>query len=473
MKIKQRGRLSLSAGLLAFALALLVAASVAAYPTSALKPSGTVVAWGSDLYGDTTVPVGLDHVVAVAAGNTQSLALKSDGTVVAWGGNVTGQCNVPTGLDHVIAIAAGGTFSVALKDDGTVVTWGGFFDMTPPAGLDDAVAIAAGGSRAYAVRENGTVAAWGWDPYVPEGLTNVIAISAKDDHVLALKADGTVVAWGGNSQGETDVPAQLGGVTAISAGWYHGVALEADGTVVAWGFSLATSVPAGLSDVTAIAAGNQASLALKRDGTIVPWGYNWTGQLSVPADLDGVIAIALGDYHALAVQAAEDTTQPVVTAPTGWVSVPATSPAGVLISDFVSAVDDVDGHVPVTCGDMVSVFPISPPGEFAELQCWASDSAGNVGYADIFNIHVEGASEQLSDLIATVNAYNLTKLGTSLTDKLGTAQRMLDAGKPKQAVENLNALISQVESQTGKGLTTDQANQLTTYANRIKTVIGP
>jgi hypothetical protein len=49
---------------------------------------------------------------------------------------------------------------------------------------------------------------------------------------------------------------------------------------------------------------------------------------------------------------------------------------------------------------------------------------------------------------------------------------MLDANKQAQAVENLNAFINQLKAQTGKGLTSDQANQLTTDANRIKAVIG-
>ena len=38
----------------------------------------TVVAWGANLDGQTTVPSGLDGVVAIAAGSSNSLALKSD-----------------------------------------------------------------------------------------------------------------------------------------------------------------------------------------------------------------------------------------------------------------------------------------------------------------------------------------------------------------------------------------------------------
>ena len=53
------------------------------------------------------MPAGLSGVAAIAAGEYHSLALKNDGTVVAWGGNGSGQTTVPPGLSGVAAIAAG------------------------------------------------------------------------------------------------------------------------------------------------------------------------------------------------------------------------------------------------------------------------------------------------------------------------------------------------------------------------------
>ena len=70
-------------------------------------PSGTVVAWGGNDNGQTTVPDGLTRVTAIAGGGWHTAALKSDGTVVAWGDNQYGQTTVPTGLTGVTAIAAG------------------------------------------------------------------------------------------------------------------------------------------------------------------------------------------------------------------------------------------------------------------------------------------------------------------------------------------------------------------------------
>ena len=67
---------------------------------------GTVVAWGGNAYGQSTVPGGLSGVTAIAAGLDHSLALMSDGTVVAWGGNDDGQAP-PRWPGDVSAIAAG------------------------------------------------------------------------------------------------------------------------------------------------------------------------------------------------------------------------------------------------------------------------------------------------------------------------------------------------------------------------------
>ena len=256
---------------------------------------GTVVAWGNNYFGESTVPNGLSGVVAVAGGGEHTLALKSDGTVVAWGSNGYNQSIVPSGLTNVVAIAAGELHSLAVKSDGTVVAWGigqpgatadanDYGQALVPSGLSGIVAVAAGFDHNLALKSDGTVVAWrnGQMSAVPGGLRNVVAIAAGRYHSLALKSDGTVVAWGDDKLGQTDVPAGLSGIVAISARIYNNLALKSDGTVVTWGWpSIQNPVP-GISNVVGIAAGGQHNLALKPDGSLVAWGDNGFGQSDVP-----------------------------------------------------------------------------------------------------------------------------------------------------------------------------------------------
>lgn len=202
------------------ALLLLLSDGAAAADLSS-RPAGTVIAWGAEqggeffgwAFGQSTVPEGLNDVVAVAGGRGFSLALRKNGTVVAWGDNRKGQCRVPEGLEDVVAVAAGiYDFSLALRSDGTVVAWGDnqSGQCTVPEGLNDVVAIAGATATSFALKSDGTV--------------------------VALFQEGGVYAWGGsNEHGELDVPhSAWSGVTAIAASG-HCLALKEDGTVVAWG----------------------------------------------------------------------------------------------------------------------------------------------------------------------------------------------------------------------------------------------
>ncbi len=241
--------------------------------------SGQVIAWGSNNFGQTTVPAGAQTgVTAIAGGMYHTVALKSDGSVIAWGWNSYGQTNVPAGAQTgVTAIAAGGSHTVALKSDGSVLAWGDnrSGQTTVPAGAE----------------------------------SGVTAIAAGYYHTVALKSDGSVVAWGYNSYGQTTVPAGAQtGVTAIAAGYFHTVALKSDGSVIAWGFNGwgQTDVPPGAeSGVTAIAAGYSLTVALKSDGSVIAWGDNYSGQTTVPDGAQtGVTAIAAGGGHTVALVAA-------------------------------------------------------------------------------------------------------------------------------------------------------------------------
>jgi len=341
-----------------------VAVSAGGNHSLALRPDGSVLAWGSDFYGQlgddvvildkpTPVPVlGLgagSGVVAIAAGGEHSLALRSDGSVLAWGGDYTGQLG-DGGLDDnrltpvpvfglgagsgVVAIAAGGNHSMALRANGSVVAWGSnfygqvgngstHFESTVPVAVSGLgvgsgiVAVAGGGNHSLAVREDGTVFAWGSDnngqlgdditfatnrnvPVEVSGLgtgSGVAAVAAGGSHSLALLSNGTVLSWGADFNGQlgdgfpnadqaVPVPSVLGvgsGIIGLSAGGNHSVAVRDDGSVSAWGRDAFGQLGNGLpntdqptpvpvsgigpgSGVAAVSAGGSHSLALKTPG---------------------------------------------------------------------------------------------------------------------------------------------------------------------------------------------------------------
>src|SRR5437773_2582276 len=71
---------------------------------------GNVISWGSQVIPNLAPGT---RFTKIAAGYFHSLALKSDGTVVAWGSNSSGESTVPGGLNGIVGIAAGGYHSKA------------------------------------------------------------------------------------------------------------------------------------------------------------------------------------------------------------------------------------------------------------------------------------------------------------------------------------------------------------------------
>lgn len=271
---------------------------------SAVRAGGLVAAWGDDSTGQTTLPIGVSNVTAIAAGARHNVAARADGSVVAWGyDDGSGATIVPPGLTNVVAVSAGSDWSMALKADGTVAAWGGYGAVFDVEGLTNITAIAAGWYHWLALQSNGTVATDG--DFVPPGLSNVVAIAAGINYSAFLISNGTVVTYGSGdaTYGYGTVPPGLSNVVTIAVGYQETLALKNDGTVVVWGdFAGALPTPPGLSNVVAIAGGQVNNLALTSDGSVVAWaaGTNGYAPAFVPPGMSNVQAIAAGELHNLA-----------------------------------------------------------------------------------------------------------------------------------------------------------------------------
>lgn len=98
--------------------------------------------------GPATITPG-NRVVQIAAGGSHSLALTANGTVIAWGDNSLGQSSVPSGLRNVVQIAAGKSHSIAVTANGSVVSWGSSASGlgSIPAGITNPIQAVAGGQH--------------------------------------------------------------------------------------------------------------------------------------------------------------------------------------------------------------------------------------------------------------------------------------------------------------------------------------
>lgn len=270
--------------------------------------SGTVAAWGSDLYGECSGPRGLMNIARVWAGNGLSITLAEDGGYRVWIDpaviNPGFMSRTRLNLAGVAAVAAGDEFGITLWQ-GSFEAWGKVPDV--PAletwfAEKPTAALSVGNRHALVLAADGTVSARGEGPaaVVPPNLPAITAIAAGAFHSLALTADGSVMAWGENGAGQTAVPAGLSEVLAIAAGQAHSLALTREGAVIGWGAPPAATVPPNLGRARAIAAGRSHSVALLEDGRVIAWGDNSFGQCDVPVNLGRATVIAAGGDHTLA-----------------------------------------------------------------------------------------------------------------------------------------------------------------------------
>ena len=88
-------------------------------------------------------------------------------------------------------------------------------------------------------------------------------------------------------------------------------------------------------------------------------------------------------------------------------------------------------------------------------------------------VHVEGAAEQITHIIALVQSLGLQPVtANSLIVKLQAAASALVRGNIQAAWGSLSAFLNEVNAQTGKKLTAGQADLLNAEATRIRAALG-
>ena len=442
-------------------------------------------------------------MTTVFGGITQALgvAVQSDGRIVAAGGTSS-----PFGADFALArYKEDGSLDTTFDGDGKVTTDFG--------GSDGASGIAIRGDGKIVAAGNGgptfdfAVARYNADGSLDSGfdgdgkvLTDFGDFDRAED--VAIQPDGKIVTAGVPGSGSFALARYSedgsldttfdgdGKVTTDFGGDDRGraLALQTDGKIVAVGFSLVDANPRfavarydsngsldpsfGVGGRVTTDFGNPADVGVLCPPSRIDCSNDIAEDVAIQANgrivaAGGAGACSPACLFALARYEGDrvDDTPPVIIVP-GDITVDATGPNGAVVSYAASAVDDVDGSVPVTCvPPSGSTFPIGT----TTVSCDASDAAGNSANAS-FNVHVKGADEQLDDLLELVVTESLGP-GNSFSDKLRHAQDALAAGDQTATCEHLDAFRNQVQAQFGKKLTPAEATELVDAANRIQAVL--
>jgi alpha-tubulin suppressor-like RCC1 family protein len=278
----------------------IVAISTSHEHNIALGSDGAVHCWGHNTQGECTVPPDITSASMVAAGGEFSVALRSDGIVRAWGSNAWGACNVPASLGEVAKLDAGGVFAAVVRSDGTALAWG---SVEVPNDLGPVVEVACGWTHAAALLRNGSVRCWGENYHgecdTPAGLGAIRHVAAGGFHTGALGAGGAIDMWGANNMSQASPPQTLDQMIKISVGPYSAMGIATDHTLRIWGDRFGT-MPTNLGVVQDISVGITAFGVIDAAGVVHCWGQNVFGETQVPPSLGACDQIAAGGYHMVA-----------------------------------------------------------------------------------------------------------------------------------------------------------------------------
>ncbi|MEI6607024.1 MAG: cadherin-like beta sandwich domain-containing protein, partial [Verrucomicrobiota bacterium] len=156
-------------------------------------------------------------VVAIAAGYYHSVALRSDGSIIAWGDNTAGQTSVPNGMQTTSTSTLGltatqpqnplGIVNTVTLSASSAVIVPDMLVTGPPnsVGAGAAILYKTGASPSTLTLSvpNAVNALLLPVPLLFTPGVKVVAIAAGNEHTMALRADGSIVSWGRNVEGQT------------------------------------------------------------------------------------------------------------------------------------------------------------------------------------------------------------------------------------------------------------------------------
>lgn len=283
----------------------------------ALKPDGSITAWGNSSNGG-TLPASLTGAnaannvgfVRVTSSRAAFAALKGNGSIVSWGDAVT-IANSPTDTGFT-AISSTASAFAALKADGSITAWGDpIKGGTLPNSLTGSnasnnfgfVKIFSNNYAFAAIKDDGTIVSWGLsgaggansgNSMAPANtLSNkfvtIYATSQRGAAVgsfAAIRADGSIAVWGDANTGGSGAPTGTGYVSITKTKDAY-AALNANGTVAFWGGANTggSNGPSGANATgyKAIYSTYAAFVGVRVDGSLWSWGYPTEGGSGAPS----------------------------------------------------------------------------------------------------------------------------------------------------------------------------------------------